>query len=51
MLKLKEGVETTCQLTIIPEGASQEGIEAVVAPIPVEGAEASTEEETDTSKE
>ncbi len=36
LLKLKEGVTATCQLTIIPEGVVATGIELVVAPIPVE---------------
>ncbi|MBF8262696.1 MAG: ribosomal protein [Parachlamydiales bacterium] len=35
-LKLKEGVELICQLTIIPEGIVATGLESVVAPIPVE---------------
>jgi large subunit ribosomal protein L9 len=35
-LKLKEGVEVTCSLNIIPEGVIAAGIESVVAPIPVE---------------
>lgn len=36
-LKLKEGVTASCQLTIIAEGVNVAGIEAVTAPIPVEG--------------
>ena len=35
-LKLKEGVEVSCQLAIIPEGVVTTGIESVVAPIPTE---------------
>ncbi len=35
-LRLKEGVPVHCSLTIIPEGIAHTGIEAVVAPIPVE---------------
>ncbi len=42
-LKLKEGVTAHCQLHIIPEGGRQEGIEAVVAPIPQEGEKESSE--------
>lgn len=47
-LKLKEGVPATCNLHIIPEGVVAAGIEAVVAPIPVEGqeGEAKAKEET-----
>jgi len=37
-VKLKEGIPAICQLTIIPEGVIMAGIEAVTAPIPVEGA-------------
>jgi large subunit ribosomal protein L9 len=37
-LKLKEGIPAIVQLTIIPEGVVMTGIEAVTAPIPVEGA-------------
>lgn len=36
-LKLKEGISVTCQLSIIPEGIVATGIEAVTAPLPVEG--------------
>lgn len=36
-LKLKEGISATCQLSIIPEGIVATGIEAVTAPLPVEG--------------
>lgn len=36
-LKLKEGVPVSCVLQIIPEGVVAAGIEAVTAPIPVEG--------------
>jgi large subunit ribosomal protein L9 len=43
-LKLKEGVPAVCQLSIIPEGISTAGIEAVVAPIPMEGTPAVSEE-------
>jgi large subunit ribosomal protein L9 len=39
-LKLKEGIPVACTLHIIPEGVVMTGIEAVVAPIPVEGAKA-----------
>ncbi len=48
-LKLKEGIMTIVQLTIIPEGVNAVGIEAVTAPIPVEGAEseAATTEQTE----
>lgn len=35
-LKLKEGIQVTCQLSIIPEGMIMTGKESVVAPIPVE---------------
>ncbi|HSX11791.1 MAG TPA: 50S ribosomal protein L9 [Chlamydiales bacterium] len=35
-IKLKEGITAICQLSIIPEGVVQTGIEAVTAPIPVE---------------
>jgi large subunit ribosomal protein L9 len=35
-LKLKEGIPVTCQLTILPEGISTMGQEAVVAPLPLE---------------
>ena len=42
-LKLKEGLLISCQLHILPEGVAAVGIEAVVAPIPVEG-EAPAEE-------
>jgi len=42
-VKLKEGVSVSCILQIIPEGVVATGIEAVVAPIPVEG-EVKTEE-------
>jgi large subunit ribosomal protein L9 len=35
-LKLKEGVQVTCSLNIIPEGVIATGIESVVAPIPME---------------
>jgi large subunit ribosomal protein L9 len=35
-LKLKEGIALICILKIIPEGVNVAGIEAVVAPIPVE---------------
>ena len=35
-IKLKEGVPVSCILQIIPEGIVAAGIEAVVAPIPVE---------------
>ncbi len=35
-LKLKEGVMTSCQLAIIPEGMAQLGAEEVVAPIAIE---------------
>jgi hypothetical protein len=38
VLKLKEGIPATCQLTIIPEGLVATGIESVTAPIPVEEA-------------
>lgn len=44
-LRLKEGVTASCQLTIIPEGASQAGIETVTAPLPVE--EKKEEEKTE----
>ncbi|MGB7978310.1 MAG: 50S ribosomal protein L9 [Chlamydiales bacterium] len=33
-LKLKEGIEAKCQLSIIPEGVVATGIEAVTAPLP-----------------
>jgi large subunit ribosomal protein L9 len=36
-LKLKEGITATCQLSIIPEGVVMTGVEAVTAPLPVEG--------------
>jgi large subunit ribosomal protein L9 len=39
-IKLKEGIIAHCTLAIIPEGVSMEGMENVVAPIPVEGAPA-----------
>ncbi|MDE3045170.1 MAG: 50S ribosomal protein L9 [Verrucomicrobiota bacterium] len=42
-LRLKEGVNATFQLKIIPEGVAMTGIENVVKPIPVEGAEAPAE--------
>lgn len=35
-LKLKEGVQVTCQLSIIPEGLIMTGAEAVTAPLPEE---------------
>lgn len=35
-LRLKEGIAANCSLTIIPEGMAHTGIEAVVAPLPVE---------------
>jgi large subunit ribosomal protein L9 len=35
-LKLKEGVQVACQLSIIPEGLAMTGQESVIAPIPVE---------------
>jgi large subunit ribosomal protein L9 len=35
-IKLKEGITAICQLSIIPEGVVQTGIEAVTAPLPVE---------------
>lgn len=44
-LKLKEGIPAIVQLTIIPEGVIMTGIEAVTAPIPVEGAAPSEETE------
>lgn len=37
-LKLKEGVQIVCVLTIIPEGISRAGLESVVAPLPAETA-------------
>lgn len=43
-IKLKEGIPANCQLTIIPEGVVMTGIEAVTAPIPVEGAPEATPE-------
>lgn len=39
VVKLKEGVSATCQLTIIPEGVNVVGIEAVTAPIAEENKE------------
>lgn len=47
-LKLKEGVETTCTLTIHPEGgpALHRGIEAVTAPLPAEEAPSESSEES-----
>jgi large subunit ribosomal protein L9 len=36
-VKLKEGVELTVVLHVLPEGANVQGIENVVKPIPVEG--------------
>lgn len=41
-LKLKEGVEVVCHLTIIPEGVNAVGIENVVAPLPPEEGAAET---------
>lgn len=35
-LRLKEGITAHCQLSIIPEGGSVAGIEAVTAPLPTE---------------
>lgn len=35
-VKLKEGIVAICQLSIIPEGVVQTGIEAVTAPLPGE---------------
>ena len=49
-LKLKEGIPSFAQLTIIPEGMVMTGIESVTAPIPVEGA-ASFEEKKDEASE
>ena len=43
-LKLKEGIAATCQLSIIPEGIVATGIEAVTAPLPVEGEQAAPKE-------
>jgi hypothetical protein len=37
-LRLKEDVIVNCSLHIIPEGMAHTGIEAVVAPLPVEAA-------------
>ena len=48
-LKLKEGTLAIVQLTIIPEGVVMAGLAAVVAPIPVEGA-APSDEENETEK-
>lgn len=42
-LRLKEGITAFCSLTIIPEGISHAGIEAVVAPLPPKTEEASPE--------
>jgi len=39
-VKLKEGIEITVMLNVIPEGVNFAGIENVVKPIPVEGSEA-----------
>lgn len=35
-IKLKEGISVICHLSIIPEGIVATGIEAVIAPLPVE---------------
>ena len=43
-LRLKEGIEISCQLAIIPEGVATAGIEAVTKPIPVEETPPSSEE-------
>lgn len=45
-IKLKEGITVSCDLTIIPEGLKNAGVENVVKPIPVEesSAEPSAEE-------
>lgn len=47
-LKLKEGVPASCQLHIIPEGVVATGLEAVTAPIVVEGQEGAVKEEETT---
>jgi large subunit ribosomal protein L9 len=49
-LKLKEGIPASVQLTIIPEGVVMTGIEAVTAPIPVEGAAPASEKEVEKSE-
>lgn len=42
-IKLKEGITVVCQLSIIPEGINAAGIEAVIAPLPVETTEENSE--------
>jgi len=51
-IKLKEGVTTSCQLVIIPEGINAAGIENVVKPIPVEspGAAPAAADQTEADK-
>lgn len=48
-LRLKEGVETSCKLSIIPEGVEMKGLEAVIKPIHEESQsqEASTDEKSE----
>lgn len=44
-LRLKEGVEATCQLAILPEGVDMSTAAAVIAPLPSEEAPSSEESE------
>ncbi|MES2273909.1 MAG: 50S ribosomal protein L9 [Chlamydiota bacterium] len=45
VLKLKEGILVNFQLTIIPEGVNVQGMEAVIAPIPVESSKEASKSE------